>query len=166
MADKELNFSIVEMEKEDDTQLIIGHAGFIKTAEDLYEALINSVPNIKFGLAFNEASGQKLVRSEGNDDGLRKLAEKNAFSIKAGHTFIVLFKNAYPINVKNAVSNVVEVSEIFCATANPVQVILANTSKGSAVIGVVDGSNVVGIEDEKNKQERREFVRSLKYKLQ
>jgi adenosine/AMP kinase len=160
-----IDFSSIRIKKDEDTQFIIGHAGFIKTAEDLYEAIVNSVPNIKFGLAFNEASGSRLVRSEGNDEQLKKLAEENALAIKAGHTFVILFKNAFPINIKNIVSNVVEVSEIYCATANIVDVIIASTELGSSVIGVVDGSNVIGIESSEDKNKRRKFVRDIGYKL-
>ncbi|MCL5433357.1 MAG: adenosine-specific kinase [Candidatus Marsarchaeota archaeon] len=155
----------VKIEKSSDMQLILGHAGFIKTAEDLYEALMNASPNIKFGIAFNEASGGKLVRSEGNDDELRKLAEKNALKIGAGHTFIILFKNAFPINVSNAIKTVVEVSEIFCATANNVEVIIAKSNNKSAVLGVIDGEDVVDIENNKDKAIRRNFVRKIGYKL-
>ncbi|MGC8648963.1 MAG: adenosine-specific kinase [Candidatus Micrarchaeia archaeon] len=160
-----INFSSIRIKKDEDTQLIIGHAGFIKTAEDLYEAIVNSVPNIKFGLAFNEASGPRLVRSEGNDEQLKILAEENALEIKAGHTFVILFKNAFPINIKNIVSNVVEVSEIYCATANIVDIIIASTELGSSVIGVVDGNDVVGIEKDEDKKMRRKFVRDIGYKL-
>ncbi|MGC8572015.1 MAG: adenosine-specific kinase [Candidatus Micrarchaeia archaeon] len=155
----------VRIEKKEDMQLILGHAGFIKTTEDLYEALMNISPNIKFGLAFNEASGARLVRSEGNDDELKRLAEKNAFKIGAGHTFLILFKNAFPINVSNAIKNVVEVSEIFCATANDVEVIIAKSNGRSAVLGVVDGEDVVNTENEKEKVDRRDFVRKIGYKL-
>ncbi|MGC8688137.1 MAG: adenosine-specific kinase [Candidatus Micrarchaeia archaeon] len=160
-----INFSSIRIKKDEDTQLIIGHAGFIKTVEDLYEAIVNSVPNIKFGLAFNEASGPRLVRSEGNDEQLKILAEENALEIKAGHTFVILFKNAFPINIKNIVSNVVEVSEIYCATANIVDIIIASTELGSSVIGVVDGNDVVGIEKDEDKKMRRKFVRDIGYKL-
>ncbi len=156
----------VKIEKSENTQVILGHAGFIKTAEDLYEALINSAPGIKFGVAFNEASGPRLVRTEGNDEVLRHLAAKNALAIGAGHTFVVLFDNAYPVNVSNAVKGVVEVSGLFCATANPVTVVIAKTGPDSAVIGVADGSDAIGSESEADMRSRREFVRRIGYKLQ
>jgi adenosine/AMP kinase len=155
----------VKIEKDEGTQLIIGHAGFIKTAEDLYEAMIASVPGIKFGLAFAEASGQCLVRGEGNDESLRKQAENNAMSIAAGHTFVILFKNAFPINLINAIKTVQEVSEVFCATANPVEVIVGVSDSGRAVLGVVDGSPAKGVESDSDKNERRNTVRKFGYKL-
>ncbi len=155
----------VKVEKDKETQIIIGHAGFIKTAEDLYEAMVNSVPGVKFGVAFAEASGPCLVRSEGNDVRLTRLAERNALKIGAGHTFVIMFKDAYPINVVNAVKNVNEVARIYCATANPVQVIIANASQGRSLIGVVDGSTAKGIEKEANRAERKKFLRDIKYKL-
>ena len=155
----------VKIEKDEDTQLIIGHAGFIKTAEDLYEAMIASVPGIKFGLAFAEASGQCLVRGEGNDESLRKQAENNAMSIAAGHTFVILFKNAFPINLINAIKAVQEVSEVFCATANPVEVIVGVSDSGRAVLGVVDGGPAKGVESDSDKNERRNTVRKFGYKL-
>lgn len=155
----------VKIEKDEDAQIIIGHAGFIKTAEDLYEAMISSVPGIKFGLAFVEASGRCLVRSEGNDDSLTRQAENNAMSIAAGHTFVILFKNAFPINLINAIKSVQEVSEIFCATANPVEVIVGASDSGRAVLGVVDGSSAKGIENDSDKTERRGTVRKFGYKL-
>ncbi len=155
----------VEIKKEEDEQLIIGHAGFIKTAEDLYEAMANSVPGIKFGLAFAEASGPCLVRSEGNDKSLIKKAEQNALKIGAGHTFVIIFKNAYPINVVNAVKSVPEVVGIYCATANNVEVVLAHTKNGRAVLGVADGSSAKGVEKEEDKAARRKLLRDIGYKL-
>ncbi len=159
-----VNFESVDIEKDPDTQLIIGHAGFIKTAEDLYEAMATSMPGVKFGIAFAEASGPCLVRSEGNDDALVSAAEKNALAIGAGHTFVILFKGAYPINVIEKVRNVQEVSEIFCATANETQVIVGSTEKGRAVVGVVDGSAAKGIESAEEKEKRRKFLRDIGYK--
>ncbi|MEM3827424.1 MAG: adenosine-specific kinase [Candidatus Micrarchaeaceae archaeon] len=158
--------SVYEVKKESDMQLIIGHAGFIKTAEDLYEAIISSTPNVKFGLAFIEASGPCLVRSEGNDSALTKLAEENALGIGAGHTFIILFREAFPINVLNAIKAVPEVARVYCATANPVQVLTGSTGLGKAIVGVIDGSAAKGIESSKDKSERRALLRHLGYKLQ
>jgi hypothetical protein len=156
---------IVEIEKEDGLQVILGHAGFIKTVEDLYEAMASSVPGVKFGLAFAEASGPCLVRSEGSDPALVKLAEKNMERIAAGHTFIILFKGAYPINLTNAIKDVNEVTRVYCATANPVEVIVATTALGRGVIGVVDGTASKGVEKEKDRSERKKFLRDIGYKL-
>ncbi len=155
----------VIIEKDADEQVIIGHAGFIKTAEDLYEAMANSAPGIKFGIAFVEASGPCLVRSEGNDNELIQKAEKNALKIGAGHTFIIIFKNAYPINVSNAIKMVPEVVNIYCATANDVEVFLANGEKGVAILGIADGSYAKGIEGKEEKEKRRKFLRDIGYKL-
>lgn len=160
-----MEFNIVDIEKSDDTQCIIGHAGFIKTTEDLYEAMMNACPTLKFGIGFVEASGPRLVRGEGNDSELEELAKKNAFAIAAGHSFIILFKGAFPINVANAIKNVPEVSRIICATANHVQVIVGITNQGKAIMGVVDGGEAQGIEKTSDKTERREFLRKLGYKL-
>jgi len=147
------------------TNVILGQTHFIKTAEDLYEIMVNSVPGIKFGLAFCEASGPCLVRSEGNDEELKKLAENSAFEIGAGHTFIICIKNAFPINILNAMKNCPEVCNIFCATANPVEVIIAETDQGRGVLGVIDGFKPKGIEKEEDKKHRKEFLRKIGYKL-
>lgn len=154
----------IALEKDSDMQLVLGHAGFIKTAEDLYEAVVGSVPNIKFGIAFAEASGPCLVRSEGNDDSLKKLAEANIMKIGAGHTFLILFKGAFPINVLNSIKLVPEVTRVYCATANPLQIIVAKTEAGKAVIGVVDGSVVKGVEKDEDVSKRRKFLRDIGYK--
>lgn len=161
MADIE----IVQVMKDADTQVIVGQAGFIKTAEDLYEAMVNSVPGVKFGIAFAEASGPCLVRSEGNDDSLKKKAEENMLRIAAGHTFIILFKNAYPINVLNYIKNVNEVARIFCATANPVQVMVVYTDQGRGVAGVVDGMSPRGVESDEDRAKRKKFLRDIGYKM-
>ncbi|MBM3243360.1 MAG: adenosine monophosphate-protein transferase [Candidatus Omnitrophica bacterium] len=160
-----MELKLVEMKKPEDVNIIIGQSHFIKTAEDLYEALINSVPNIKFGLAFSEASGACKIRSEGNDSALKDLAVENSSNLKAGHSFIILLKNAYPINVLNAVKSVPEVCNIFCATANPVKVIIAVVEKGSAILGVVDGLSPEGAEKEEDISWRRNFLRKIGYKL-
>ncbi len=156
---------IVKIEKGEDLQVILGHAGFIKTAEDLYEAMAGSVPEVKFGIAFAEASGPCLVRSEGNDPALKKLAERNMLKISAGHTFIILFKGAYPINLTNAIKDVNEVTNIYCATANAVEVIVASTRLGRGIIGVVDGSASKGVEGEEDRSKRRKLLRDIGYKL-
>jgi adenosine/AMP kinase len=145
--------------------LILGQTHFIKTAEDLYETLINSVPNIKFGLAFCEASGPCLVRHEGNDQKLRDLAKKTALEVGAGHSFVIFIKDAYPINVLKGIKECVEVCSIFCATANPVEVLIAQTKQGRGILGVVDGSSPKDIEKEKDIKERKSFLRNIGYKL-
>ncbi len=146
------------------TNLILGQTHFIKSAEDLYETLITAAPGIKFGLAFSEASGKCLVRSDGNGDELVKAAEENAIDLGCGHCFIVFMKNAYPINVLNAVKNVQEVCNIFCATANPVEVIVAETKLGRGILGVVDGESPKGVEGADEREERKSFLRTIGYK--
>lgn len=146
------------------SNVIIGQAHFIKTAEDLYEALVNASPRIKFGLAFNEASGPRLVRREGNDPELIEAAVRAALDIGAGHVFVIFIRDAYPINVLNAIKMVPEVCRIFCATANPLQVLVAETDQGRGVVGVVDGYTVVGVEDAEREKERRELLRRIGYK--
>ncbi len=144
--------------------VILGHTHFIKSIEDLYEALIESGTSIRFGIAFCEASGDRLIRSDGNDDALVKHAEKEAMKISAGHTFIIFVKNGYPINVLNRIKNTSEVCRIYTATANPLEVIYTETESGRAILGVVDGEKPVGIEDEEKKKERKEFLRKIGYK--
>ena len=144
--------------------VIIGHSHFIKSVEDIYEALITSAPNIKFGLAFIEASGKRLVRVEGNDEELKKLASEVALKIGAGHTFIIYLRNAWPINVLNALKLTQEVTRIYTATANPVQVVIAETDQGRAVLGVVDGFTPLGVEGPEDIEERKRFLREIGYK--
>jgi adenosine/AMP kinase len=145
--------------------VILGTAHFIKTVEDLYEALVNSVPNIKFGIGFCESSGPCLVRHEGNDEELRRLAAEKAFEIACGHSFIIFIKNAYPINVLGEIRKVPEVCTIYAATANPLQVIVAETEQGRGIVGVVDGLKSRGIEKEEDMKARKEFLRKIGYKL-
>ncbi len=159
-----IEFESVMIEKSDGTGAILGHAGFIKTVEDLYEAMVGSVPGVKFGMAFAEASGACLVRSDGNDDGLRRQAESSVLKIAAGHTFLILFTKAYPINVINDIRNVSEVAAIYCATSNPVKVIVAKVGDGRSVVGIVDGFSSGAIESEDDKQTRSKLLRDLKYK--
>jgi adenosine/AMP kinase len=147
-----------------ETNLIFGQTHFIKTVEDLYEVLVTSVPGIQFGLAFCEASAKRLVRSEGNDEELKKSAEENALAIGAGHCFLIFLRNAYPINVLNGIKNVQEVCSIFCATANPVEVIIAQTEQGRGILGVIDGESPQGIEKGQDMEERKSFLRAIKYK--
>jgi hypothetical protein len=153
------------IEKPDDINLILGQSHFIKTVEDIHEALVNTVPGIRFGLAFCESSGPCLVRYSGTDQELIELAKKNAFSLSAGHSFVIFLKNAYPINVLNIVKNVPEVCRIFCATANPVEVIIAESQQGRGILGVIDGLKSKGIETEKDIEERKLLLRKIGYKL-
>jgi adenosine/AMP kinase len=155
----------VKIDKPEAVNLIMGQSHFIKTVEDLHEALVGTVPGIEFGLAFCEASGPALVRTSGTSDEMVELAATNAIEIAAGHLFLIFLNNAFPINVLNAVKNVPEVCQIFCATANPVEVILAETEQGRAVLGVVDGMKPKGIEGEQDLVEREELLRTFGYKL-
>jgi len=154
----------VRMKFPEDTNIIVGQTHFIKTAEDMYEAVVNTVPQAKFGLAFNEASGPCLTRAEGNDDELRNAAIANAQALGAGHVFVLILRNAYPINLLNVVQNIPEVCSIFCATANPVEVIVARTEQGRGVMGVIDGSPPKGIEGPAEISARKEFLRKIGYK--
>ena len=159
-----MQFISVKIIARPDTNLILGQTHFIKSAEDLYEAIISSAPGIKFGLAFSEASGKCLVRSEGNDDELIKAAQDNAIELGCGHSFIIFMRNSYPINVLNAIKNVQEVCNIFCATANSVEVVIAQTEQGRGVIGVIDGESPKGVESAKDREERISFLRTIGYK--
>ena len=156
---------VVDVKVPEGCNAVLGQSHFIKTVEDLHEAMVNSVPNAKFGIAFCESSGPCLVRVEGNDDELKKLASKAALEISAGHSFIIFMKNAYPINVLDKVKSVPEVCNVYLATANPFQVILAETSQGRGILGVVDGLASKGVETEKDIRERKEFLRKIGYKL-
>lgn len=160
-----MEVKLVPVENPEHLNVILGQTHFIKTAEDLYEALVNSVPNIKFGLAFCEASGPCLVRAEGNDPDLKDLAARNALNIAAGHIFIIFLKDAFPLNVLRAIKEVPEVCNIFCATANPFKVIVAEDDIGRGVLGVIDGEKAKGIEAEGDRKERHEFLRKIGYKL-
>ena len=155
----------VLIDKPKDVNIILGQAHFIKTAEDLYEAMINAVPGIKFGVAFCEASSDRLVRVEGNDDELRECASKNATLIGAGHTFVLVIRNAYPINVLKSIREVPEVCNVFCATANDVEVLVAETQKGRGIVGVIDGQTPLGVEKDEDLKKRRKLLRKFGYKL-
>ncbi|HEV8594253.1 MAG TPA: adenosine-specific kinase [Thermoplasmata archaeon] len=155
----------VEIENPEHLNVILGQTHFIKTAEDLFEALVNSVPGIQFGLAFCEASGPCLVRSEGTDAALKELAAQNALRIGAGHSFLIFVRNAFPINVLRAIRDVPEVVTLFAATANPLTVLVAESSRGRGVIGVVDGEKAKGLETDADAKERRALVRRFGYKL-
>jgi len=157
---------IVPVEKPETVNLILGQSHFIKTVEDLHEALVGAVPGIKFGLAFCEASGPALVRASGTDDELVELAKQNALALSAGHSFIVfLGEGFYPVNVLNVIKMVPEVCRIFCATANPVEVVLAETEQGRGILGVVDGLRTLGVETENDVVQRKELLRMIGYKL-
>ncbi len=160
-----MELRLVTIEKPDDINFILGQSHFIKTVEDLHEALVTAVPGIQFGLAFCESSGPALVRYSGTDAEMIELAKKNALALSAGHCFIIFLRNAYPINVLNAVKMVPEVCRIFCATANPVQVVIAETEQGRGILGVVDGVKSKGIEGEEDIAWRKQFLRKIGYKL-
>ena len=160
-----MEFKVVKIDPPKDCNVVLGMAHFIKTAEDLYEALVNSVPNIKFGLGFCESSGPCLVRHEGNDDELRRQAAEKAFEIGCGHSFLIYIRNAYPLNVLDKIKKVPEVCTVYAATANPLEVIVAETAQGRGIIGVVDGLKSKGIETDADILERRQFVRKIGYKL-
>jgi adenosine/AMP kinase len=160
-----MEIKTVKIEKPEDVNFILGQSHFIKTVEDLYEVLVSAVPGCKFGLAFCESSGACLVRWIGTDDEMTELAKKNAYALSAGHSFIIFLKNAFPINVLNAVKMVPEVCRIFCATANPVEVILAESETGRGILGVIDGLKPKGIEDQEGIAWRTGFLRKIGYKL-
>jgi len=161
-----MEFKLVAIEKPENVNLILGQTHFIKSVEDLHEVLVGSVPGIRFGLAFCESSGACLVRSSGTDHALIELAEKNALAIAAGHSFIILLGEGFwPVNVLNTVKMVPEVCRIYCATANPTQVVIAETGQGRGVMGVIDGSPPVGLEDEEGIAWRKGLLRSIGYKL-
>jgi adenosine/AMP kinase len=160
-----LEFRTVKIDVPEGCNVILGMAHFIQTIEDLYEAMVNAVPNVKFGIGFCESSGPCLVRHEGNDEELRQLAAKKAYEIACGHSFIIFMKNAYPINVLDKIKKAPEVCTIYAATANPLEVIIAETEQGRGIIGVIDGLKSKGIENENDIKARKEFLRKIGYKL-
>ena len=161
-----MELKLIPIDKPEDLNFILGQTHFIKSVEDIHETLIQAAPGIKFGLAFCEASGPTLVRTSGNDADLVKLAEKNALALGSGHTFIIMLGAGYfPINVLNAVKMVPEVCHIFCATANPTQVVVAESEQGCGILGVIDGDKPKGVETENDKAHRKEFLRKIGYKL-
>lgn len=161
-----MELTTVAIEKPEEINFILGQSHFIKTVEDIHEAVVQTVPGIKFGLAFAEASGPCLIRWSGSDEEMIELAKKNLQAIGAGHSFILFIgQGAFPINVLNAIKQVPEVARIFCATANPTEVIVAETEQGRGILGVVDGFSPKGIEDEKDIEHRKEFLRMIGYKL-
>ncbi len=161
-----MDIQTVKIEKPEDINFILGQSHFIKTVEDMHEALVSTVPGIKFGLAFCEASGKCLIRWSGTDEAMIELAKKNAQAIGAGHSFIVfLGEGFYPLNILNAIKNLPEVARIFCATANPTEVLVAQTGQGRGILGVVDGSSPQGVEDEEGISWRKDFLRMIGYKI-
>lgn len=160
-----MEISSVRMEIPEGANIILGHSHFIKTAEDIYEAVVNTVPGAKFAVAFNEASGPCLIRVEANDEELRAAAIANAKAVGAGHLFVLLVRQAFPINLLHRLKDVFEVCSILCATANPLEVIVSQTSQGRGVLGVVDGASPKGLEGAEESRHRRDFVRKIGYKL-
>lgn len=160
-----MELKIVDIPIPEGTNVIIGQAHFIKTVEDLYEILVSSSPGLKFGIAFSEASGPCLIRCEGNDEELIKFASETSKLISSGHTFVIYLKDGYPINVLNGIKMCQEVCRIFCATANPLKVIVLEEGDGRGIIGVIDGSKPKGIETSEDKEKRKDLLRRLKYKL-
>jgi adenosine/AMP kinase len=159
-----MDLRVVPLDMPADSNVVIGQSHFIKTVEDLYEALVTSVPQAHFGLAFNEASGACLIRWDGNDEGLQQAAIEAARQIAAGHTFVVFLRNAYPINVLNRIKDCPEVCRIFCATSNPVQVVVAESEQGRGILGVIDGASPKGVEGEPDRRWRQEFLQKIGYK--
>jgi len=160
-----LELKLIEIKKPEDVNFILGQSHFIKTVEDIYEALVGNVPGIKFGLSFVESSGACKIRVEGNDPELKGLAAENSLAIGAGHSFIIFMRNAFPINILNAIKNIPEVCNIYCATANPLKVIVAQTEDGSGILGVIDGQKPKGVENESDIAWRKDFLRKIGYKL-
>jgi hypothetical protein len=160
-----MEIKVIKIDKPEDMNFILGQSHFIKTVEDIHEAIVTSAPQLKFGLAFCESSGPSLVRYSGNDEKLIGLARENALNIAAGHSFVIFMENGFPINILNAVKNVPEVCSIFCATANPVEVVVAETGTGRGILGVIDGLKTKGIEGEDDIRFRKEFLRKIGYKL-
>ena len=165
MTETTLSWDVVPVDKPDDVNVVIGQAHFIKTVDDLHEALVGVSPSLRFGIAFCEASGPRLVRRSGNDEELVELATRNASAIAAGHVFVIVLRDGFPLNVLNPVKAVPEVCAIYCATANPVDVLVAVTPRGRGVVGVVDGEPPLGVETESDVTDRRNLLRAIGYKL-
>jgi hypothetical protein len=160
-----MEMTTVRVDIPEGCNIILGQTHFIKTAEDLYEIIVTTVPQAKFGIAFTEASGPCLIRTEGNDDALISACVKTLDSIGAGHVFCIFLRNAFPVNVLNPIKNCPEVCRIFCATANPLEVVVASSSEGKGILGVIDGSSPKGVETQSDKARRKEFLRKIGYKL-
>jgi hypothetical protein len=159
-----MDLHAVRLDIPTDGNIIVGHSHFIKTVEDIYEAIVNTVPQMKFGIAFNEASGDCLIRVDGNDPELEGIATENAQAIAAGHTFVIALRNGYPINILGRIRDLPEICNIFCATANPVEVILAESEQGRGILGVIDGSSPKGIESANDREWRHGLLRKIGYK--
>ena len=159
-----MDLKLVSLEILEGANIIVGQSHFIKTVEDIYEAIVNAVPQMKFGVAFNEASGPCLTRFDGNDSALMAASVRNATAIAAGHTFVVLMKDGFPINILGRIKDVAEVANIFCATANPVQLIVAESEQGRGILGVIDGSSPKGVETPDDQDARHGFLRKIGYK--
>ena len=160
-----MEFKLIPIDKPPDMNFILGQSHFIKTVEDLYEAIVSTNPAMKFGIAFCESSEPALVRYIGNDKKLIEIAQKNAMNLSSGHAFIIFIEGGFPVNILNTIKNVSEVCTIFCATANPVEVIIAESEQGRGIMGVIDGVKTKGIETEADIQHRKEFLRKIGYKL-
>jgi hypothetical protein len=160
-----MEIKIVRIEKPEEMNFILGQSHFIKTVEDLHETIVNTAPQMKFGLAFCESSGPALVRYSGNDERLVGIAKKNALNISSGHCFLIFMEKGFPLNILNAIKNVAEVCQIFCATANPVEVIIAETESGRGILGVIDGVKTKGVEGEDDIKKRKDFLRKIGYKF-
>jgi len=160
-----MEIKVIKIEKPEEVNVIIGQAHFIKTVEDLHEALVTTVPGIKFGIAFVESSGPRLIRHSGTDEELEELAIKNALNIGAGHSFVILLGNAYPINVLRKIKDVDEVVHIYAASANPLEIVVGETELGRAILGVVDGGTPLGVEKDDDIKARKEFLRKIGYKF-
>ena len=160
-----MDFKIIAIDKPDDMNFILGQSHFIKSVEDIHETIVSTHPTMKFGLAFCEASGPSLVRHSGNDPKLVEIAQKNASALSCGHAFVIFMEGGYPLNILNAIKNVPEVCHIYCASANQVQVIVAETEQGRGILGVIDGEKSKGIETESDIKTRKEFLRKIGYKM-
>ncbi|MCL5020140.1 MAG: adenosine-specific kinase [Bacteroidetes bacterium] len=160
-----MELKVVKIKKPEDVNFILGQAHFIKTIEDLHEAIVQTVPQMKFGIGFCESSGPALVRFSGNDYELTELAKRSALEISAGHSFVIFMRDGFPVNILNTIKNVPEVAGIFCATGNPAEVIIAETDQGRGIMGVIDGVKTKGIETESDKRARYDFLRKIGYKL-
>ena len=160
-----MELKIVNIEKPDDVNFILGQSHFIKTIEDMHEAIVQTVPQMKFGIAFCESSGPALVRFTGNDDELVEIAKRNALNLSAGHSFVIFMRDGFPVNILNTIKNVPEVASIYCATGNPAEIVIAETEHGRGILGVIDGVKSKGIETEADKKARYDFLRKIGYKL-
>ncbi len=160
-----MELKVVAIEKPEDVNFILGQSHFIKTIEDLHEAIVQTVPQMKFGIAFCESSGPALIRFSGNDDELVDLAKKNAVNLSAGHVFVIFLRDGFPVNILNTIKDIPEVATIFCATGNPAQVIVAESEQGRGILGVIDGVSSKGIETDADKKARYDFLRKIGYKL-